>query len=116
MAKEPAPQAKQDAPWRKLATSIATEAPREDTVPKQLGRVVCWKETGYGFIVDEAGERLFVRQGEVEGGEKLRAGQLIWFRRGRAIPGQATKALSVTIVSQDASKVMRSSAPNGLMS
>merc|ERR1719473_166586 len=97
----------QDTPWRK-ATAATPVAAREDSKgPRQLGRVVCWKETGYGFLVNEAGERLFVRQAEVEGGEQLRAGQLIWFRRGKSPAGQAAKALNVTIVSQEEAKVMR---------
>jgi cold shock CspA family protein len=104
--------AMQEAPWRKVAAFATPVASREDDVPRQLGRVVCWKETSsYGFIVDEAGARLFVRQAEVEGGEPLRAGQLIWFRRGKANAGQAAKALNVTVVSQEAAKVMRQSAP-----
>eukprot|EP00747_Dinoflagellata_sp_TGD_P138584 gnl/TRDRNA2_/TRDRNA2_175793_c1_seq8.p1 gnl/TRDRNA2_/TRDRNA2_175793_c1~~gnl/TRDRNA2_/TRDRNA2_175793_c1_seq8.p1 ORF type:complete len:285 (-),score=72.99 gnl/TRDRNA2_/TRDRNA2_175793_c1_seq8:81-887(-) len=108
-------QVTQDASWRKVAASAAPVAPREDPTPRELGRMVCWKETGYGFVVNEAGERLFVRQAEVEGGEQLRAGQLIWFRRGRAVPGQAAKALDVTIVSQEASKVMRSTGPSSFI-
>merc|ERR1719409_2487398 len=99
----------QDAPWRKSAASAAPVAPREDSAPHELGRVVCWKETGYGFVVNEAGERLFVRQAEVEGGEQLRAGQIVRFRRGKSPAGQAAKALNVTIVSQDEAKVMRKS-------
>jgi len=102
----------QDAPWRKAAASATPVASKEDIVPRQLGRVVCWKDTAsYGFVVDEAGERLFVRQAEVEGGEQLRAGQLIWFRRGKAHAGQAAKALNVAVVSQEAAKAMRQSAP-----
>jgi cold shock CspA family protein len=100
-------QAMQRAPWRKPAASVAPDASPEDAMPRQLGRVVCWKETGYGFVVNEAGERLFVRQAEVEGGEQLRAGQLVWFRRGKSPAGQAAKALNVTIVSQEEAKVMR---------
>merc|ERR1719230_2336113 len=93
-----------------MAASAAPAVVREDTTPRQLGRVVCWKETGYGFVVNEAGERLFVRQAEVEGGEQLRAGQLIWFHRGKSQVGQAAKALNVTIVSQEEARVMRQSA------
>jgi len=104
-------QAMQAAPWRKVEASATPVASCEDSVPRQLGRIVCWKETGYGFVVDEAGERLFVRQAEVEGGETLRAGQLIWFRRGKSQAGQAAKALNVQIVSQEAARVMRQSAP-----
>merc|ERR1719473_382889 len=100
----------QGAPSRKPAASIIPSAPQEDSVPRQLARVVCWKETGYGFVVDEAGERLFVRQAEVEGGEQLKAGQLIWFRRGKSQAGQAAKALNVTLVSQEEAKTMRQSA------
>merc|ERR1719236_401650 len=91
-------------------TSVAPDASQEDAMPHQLARVVCWKETGYGFAVNEAGERLFVRQAEVEGGEQLRAGQLIWFQRGKSQAGQAAKALNVTIVSQEEARVMRQSA------
>jgi len=111
LPKSPASQAAQAAPWRKVEASATPVASREDSVPRQLGRIVCWKETGYGFVVDEAGDRLFVRQAEVEGGETLRAGQLIWFHRGPAKAGQAAKALNVQIVSQEAARVMRQSAP-----
>merc|ERR1719284_445843 len=99
-----------NAPWRKTAASAIVVVPPEEKVAFQLGRVVCWKETGYGFVVNEAGERLFVRQAEVEGGEQLRAGQIVRFRRGKSPAGQAAKALNVTIVSQEEAKVMRKSA------
>eukprot|EP00747_Dinoflagellata_sp_TGD_P151486 gnl/TRDRNA2_/TRDRNA2_177211_c1_seq8.p1 gnl/TRDRNA2_/TRDRNA2_177211_c1~~gnl/TRDRNA2_/TRDRNA2_177211_c1_seq8.p1 ORF type:complete len:248 (-),score=55.45 gnl/TRDRNA2_/TRDRNA2_177211_c1_seq8:179-877(-) len=106
----PTSQAAQAAPWRKPAPTVVPEPRKEETVQPELGRVVCWKETGYGFVVNEAGERLFVRQAEVEGGEQLRAGQIVRFRRGKSAAGQAAKALNVTIVSQDEAKVMRKSA------
>eukprot|EP00747_Dinoflagellata_sp_TGD_P138533 gnl/TRDRNA2_/TRDRNA2_175793_c1_seq26.p1 gnl/TRDRNA2_/TRDRNA2_175793_c1~~gnl/TRDRNA2_/TRDRNA2_175793_c1_seq26.p1 ORF type:complete len:298 (-),score=69.13 gnl/TRDRNA2_/TRDRNA2_175793_c1_seq26:81-917(-) len=106
----PTPQSPQDLPWRRAAASAATTVTFEESTPRQLGRVVCWKETGYGFVVNEAGERLFVRQAEVEGGEQLRAGQLICFRRGKSPAGQAAKALNVTIVSQEEARVLRQSA------
>eukprot|EP00747_Dinoflagellata_sp_TGD_P138556 gnl/TRDRNA2_/TRDRNA2_175793_c1_seq47.p1 gnl/TRDRNA2_/TRDRNA2_175793_c1~~gnl/TRDRNA2_/TRDRNA2_175793_c1_seq47.p1 ORF type:complete len:210 (-),score=52.01 gnl/TRDRNA2_/TRDRNA2_175793_c1_seq47:88-717(-) len=110
LAKAPTSQSPQDLPWRRAAASAATTVTFEESTPRQLGRVVCWKETGYGFVVNEAGERLFVRQAEVEGGEPLRAGQLIKFRRGKSQAGQAAKALNVTIVSQDEARLMRQSA------
>eukprot|EP00747_Dinoflagellata_sp_TGD_P151460 gnl/TRDRNA2_/TRDRNA2_177211_c1_seq11.p1 gnl/TRDRNA2_/TRDRNA2_177211_c1~~gnl/TRDRNA2_/TRDRNA2_177211_c1_seq11.p1 ORF type:complete len:269 (-),score=64.36 gnl/TRDRNA2_/TRDRNA2_177211_c1_seq11:194-922(-) len=106
----PTSEAAQAAPWRKPAPTVVPEPRKEETVQPELGRVVCWKETGYGFVVNEAGERLFVRQAEVEGGEQLRAGQIVRFRRGKSAAGQAAKALNVTIVSQDEAKVMRKSA------
>eukprot|EP00747_Dinoflagellata_sp_TGD_P138567 gnl/TRDRNA2_/TRDRNA2_175793_c1_seq57.p1 gnl/TRDRNA2_/TRDRNA2_175793_c1~~gnl/TRDRNA2_/TRDRNA2_175793_c1_seq57.p1 ORF type:complete len:288 (-),score=68.78 gnl/TRDRNA2_/TRDRNA2_175793_c1_seq57:50-886(-) len=110
LAKAPTSQSPQDLPWRRAAASAATTVTFEESTPRQLGRVVCWKETGYGFVVNEAGERLFVRQAEVEGGEQLRAGQLICFRRGKSPAGQAAKALNVTIVSQEEARVLRQSA------
>eukprot|EP00747_Dinoflagellata_sp_TGD_P138524 gnl/TRDRNA2_/TRDRNA2_175793_c1_seq18.p1 gnl/TRDRNA2_/TRDRNA2_175793_c1~~gnl/TRDRNA2_/TRDRNA2_175793_c1_seq18.p1 ORF type:complete len:260 (-),score=63.12 gnl/TRDRNA2_/TRDRNA2_175793_c1_seq18:77-829(-) len=109
-AKAPTSQSAQDLAWRKVAASAAPREARDESVPRELGRVVCWKETGYGFVVNEAGERLFVRQAEVEGGEQLRAGQLICFRRGKSPAGQAAKALNVTIVSQEEARVLRQSA------
>eukprot|EP00747_Dinoflagellata_sp_TGD_P138541 gnl/TRDRNA2_/TRDRNA2_175793_c1_seq33.p1 gnl/TRDRNA2_/TRDRNA2_175793_c1~~gnl/TRDRNA2_/TRDRNA2_175793_c1_seq33.p1 ORF type:complete len:277 (-),score=59.49 gnl/TRDRNA2_/TRDRNA2_175793_c1_seq33:81-884(-) len=115
LVSDQSPSPSQSLPWRRAAASAAPTVAREESTPRELGRVVCWKDTGYGFVVNEAGERLFVRQAEVEGGEQLRAGQLIWFRRGRAVPGQAAKALDVTIVSQEASKVMRSTGPSSFI-
>jgi cold shock CspA family protein len=109
LAKAPTSQSVQDLPWRKASTFAAPVEAREDTTPRELGRIVCWKETGYGFVVNEAGERLFVRQAEVQGGEQLRAGQLIWFHRGKPKAGQAAKALNVTVVSQEEASVMRQS-------
>jgi len=102
----PAPTVKSPA----ARTATAAPASTAPSVERQLGRVVCWKDTGYGFVVDEAGERLFVRQGDVEGGEQLRAGQLVWFRRGRPQGKTATKAVDVTLVSAEASRVLRQSA------
>jgi len=110
--KAPVMPASQGVPWRSKASASTTPlALLEDNAERELGRVVCWKETGYGFVVDEAGTRLFVRQAEVEGGELLRAGQLIRFRRGKARAGQAAKAVNVTLVSQEEARVMRKSAP-----
>jgi len=112
-AEAPTSRSAQDLPWRKMAASAAPVPARQETTPRELGRIVCWKETGYGFVVNEAGERLFVRQAEVQGGEQLRAGQLIWFHRGKSQNGQAAKALNVTVVSQEEARVMRQSAtPN----
>eukprot|EP00747_Dinoflagellata_sp_TGD_P138559 gnl/TRDRNA2_/TRDRNA2_175793_c1_seq5.p1 gnl/TRDRNA2_/TRDRNA2_175793_c1~~gnl/TRDRNA2_/TRDRNA2_175793_c1_seq5.p1 ORF type:complete len:277 (-),score=63.45 gnl/TRDRNA2_/TRDRNA2_175793_c1_seq5:77-880(-) len=110
LVSDQSPSPSQSLPWRRAAASAAPTVAREESTPRELGRVVCWKDTGYGFVVNEAGERLFVRQAEVEGGEQLRAGQLIWFRRGKSQAGQAAKALNVTIVSQEEARVMRQSA------
>merc|ERR1719198_2002600 len=53
-ARSTSPQAAQGVPWRKPAASVTPDAspPQEDTMPRELGRVVCWKETGYGFVVN----------------------------------------------------------------
>jgi len=110
VAGTPTSQATQAAPWRKQSPTRIQVPRKEETVQPELGRVVCWKETGYGFLVNEAGERLFVRQAEVEGGEQLRAGQIVRFCRGKSPAGQAAKALNVTIISQEEAKVMRKSA------
>eukprot|EP00747_Dinoflagellata_sp_TGD_P138544 gnl/TRDRNA2_/TRDRNA2_175793_c1_seq36.p1 gnl/TRDRNA2_/TRDRNA2_175793_c1~~gnl/TRDRNA2_/TRDRNA2_175793_c1_seq36.p1 ORF type:complete len:270 (-),score=52.43 gnl/TRDRNA2_/TRDRNA2_175793_c1_seq36:58-840(-) len=109
LVSDQSPSPSQSLPWRRAAASAAPTVAREESTPRELGRVVCWKDTGYGFVVNEAGERLFVRQAEVEGGEELRAGQLIRFSRGKSQAGQAAKALKVTIVSQEEARVMRQS-------
>eukprot|EP00747_Dinoflagellata_sp_TGD_P138525 gnl/TRDRNA2_/TRDRNA2_175793_c1_seq19.p1 gnl/TRDRNA2_/TRDRNA2_175793_c1~~gnl/TRDRNA2_/TRDRNA2_175793_c1_seq19.p1 ORF type:complete len:265 (-),score=61.94 gnl/TRDRNA2_/TRDRNA2_175793_c1_seq19:77-844(-) len=109
LVSDQSPSPSQSLPWRRAAASAAPTVAREESTPRELGRVVCWKDTGYGFVVNEAGERLFVRQAEVEGGEQLRAGQLVRFRRGKSQSGQAAKALNVVVLSQDEAKLMRQS-------
>lgn len=84
------------------------------TVPvRELGRCVCWKDS-FGFIVDETGGRLFVRQGDLEGEEVLMAGQIVWFRRGSVPKGQTPKAGSVGVVDIEMAKILRAAEREGI--
>eukprot|EP00747_Dinoflagellata_sp_TGD_P163402 gnl/TRDRNA2_/TRDRNA2_182037_c0_seq1.p1 gnl/TRDRNA2_/TRDRNA2_182037_c0~~gnl/TRDRNA2_/TRDRNA2_182037_c0_seq1.p1 ORF type:complete len:329 (-),score=89.21 gnl/TRDRNA2_/TRDRNA2_182037_c0_seq1:286-1272(-) len=108
----------QQRPVKEPKASKHKKGPPEKQQPegseRELGRVVCWRDNGFGFIVDEQAERLFVRQTEVEGEEKLMPGQLVWFRRGKNQSNQATKALEVALVDVEVAKILRRAEKDGM--
>lgn len=112
---QPAKEIQAPAPRRNIK-KITAEKDQQSSegAERELGRVVCWRDNGFGFIVDEGAERLFVRQTEVENEEKLMPGQLVWFRRGKTQANQATKAMEVALVDVEVAKILRRAEKDGL--
>eukprot|EP00747_Dinoflagellata_sp_TGD_P026241 gnl/TRDRNA2_/TRDRNA2_131790_c0_seq1.p1 gnl/TRDRNA2_/TRDRNA2_131790_c0~~gnl/TRDRNA2_/TRDRNA2_131790_c0_seq1.p1 ORF type:complete len:363 (-),score=90.12 gnl/TRDRNA2_/TRDRNA2_131790_c0_seq1:219-1307(-) len=80
---------------------------------RELARCVCWKDS-FGFLVDDTGARLFVRQVDVEGEKALLAGQMVWFRRGGVQPRQTPKAMNVDVVDIEMAKILRAAEKEGI--
>lgn len=109
------PQEGEKAPKRKKSTATSNSKPKPKPEPpmRELGRCVCWKDS-FGFIVDETGARLFVRQPDVEGEEVLMAGQIVWFRRGAAQAKQTQRGLDVVFVDIELAKILRAVERDGI--
>lgn len=106
-------QARESEKVSKRKKNTAKPKPQPEVPVRELGRCVCWKES-FGFIVDETGARLFVRQVDVEGEKVLLAGQVVWFRRGGPQPGQTPKAIDVGLVDIEIAKILRSAEKDGI--
>jgi len=93
----------------------AAKNPKQKQEPpkRELARCVCWKDS-FGFLVDENSTRLFVRQNDVEGEQKLIAGQVVWFRRARQQTSQTPKASDVFLVDIELAKMLRTAEREGL--
>eukprot|EP00747_Dinoflagellata_sp_TGD_P026242 gnl/TRDRNA2_/TRDRNA2_131790_c0_seq2.p1 gnl/TRDRNA2_/TRDRNA2_131790_c0~~gnl/TRDRNA2_/TRDRNA2_131790_c0_seq2.p1 ORF type:complete len:346 (-),score=88.68 gnl/TRDRNA2_/TRDRNA2_131790_c0_seq2:168-1205(-) len=99
---------------KKRKKANAEPRPQTDIPQRELGRCVCWKDC-FGFIVDESGARLFVRQTDVASEKALTAGQVVWFRRGKPQRGEKTKrAVDVSLVDIELAKMLRSAEKDGI--
>eukprot|EP00747_Dinoflagellata_sp_TGD_P161755 gnl/TRDRNA2_/TRDRNA2_178596_c0_seq1.p1 gnl/TRDRNA2_/TRDRNA2_178596_c0~~gnl/TRDRNA2_/TRDRNA2_178596_c0_seq1.p1 ORF type:complete len:409 (-),score=108.53 gnl/TRDRNA2_/TRDRNA2_178596_c0_seq1:264-1490(-) len=104
------------APKKKKKKAPPIKEEMKEGGDREIGRCVCWRDNGFGFLVDEDGERLFVRGGEVGIDVKLMPGQLVWFRRGKTGSGssQATKAFDIAVVDVEVAKVLRKAERDGI--
>eukprot|EP00747_Dinoflagellata_sp_TGD_P026245 gnl/TRDRNA2_/TRDRNA2_131790_c0_seq5.p1 gnl/TRDRNA2_/TRDRNA2_131790_c0~~gnl/TRDRNA2_/TRDRNA2_131790_c0_seq5.p1 ORF type:complete len:360 (-),score=78.43 gnl/TRDRNA2_/TRDRNA2_131790_c0_seq5:190-1269(-) len=98
---------------RKKSTTTGKPKPKQEIPMREIGRCVCWKDS-FGFLVDDTGARLFVRQVDVEGEKALLAGQMVWFRRGGVQPRQTPKAMNVDVVDIEMAKILRAAEKEGI--
>eukprot|EP00747_Dinoflagellata_sp_TGD_P026248 gnl/TRDRNA2_/TRDRNA2_131790_c0_seq8.p1 gnl/TRDRNA2_/TRDRNA2_131790_c0~~gnl/TRDRNA2_/TRDRNA2_131790_c0_seq8.p1 ORF type:complete len:376 (-),score=89.55 gnl/TRDRNA2_/TRDRNA2_131790_c0_seq8:219-1346(-) len=80
---------------------------------RELARCVCWKDS-FGFLVDENGSRLFIRQTDVEGEKPLLAGQLVLFRRAEQPARGTPKGRDVVLVDIEMAKILRAAEREGM--
>eukprot|EP00747_Dinoflagellata_sp_TGD_P026246 gnl/TRDRNA2_/TRDRNA2_131790_c0_seq6.p1 gnl/TRDRNA2_/TRDRNA2_131790_c0~~gnl/TRDRNA2_/TRDRNA2_131790_c0_seq6.p1 ORF type:complete len:373 (-),score=77.85 gnl/TRDRNA2_/TRDRNA2_131790_c0_seq6:190-1308(-) len=98
---------------RKKSTTTGKPKPKQEIPMREIGRCVCWKDS-FGFLVDENGSRLFIRQTDVEGEKPLLAGQLVLFRRAEQPARGTPKGRDVVLVDIEMAKILRAAEREGM--